>query len=250
MIQKTELAQYGRLLGFNLGQAERDYLQHLFLIYLSVHDSGSLVFKGGTALQKIYKLNRFSIDLDFTQKNESDIKGVMEKTAKDVTDFGYPAKLSEIKTLGRTFILNIHGPLYNNTKNTTYNLRVEISQRESILLNPDLKQITPIYQDLKPYTLLVMRKEEILAEKVRAIMTRNKPRDIFDLHFLIKSDVKFDIDFINKKLEYYKEGYNSKKFVEKIKEKKTIWEKELRNYLSIVPDFDNVVKEISEAIKP
>ncbi len=249
MIQKTELAQYGRLLGFNLGQAERDYLQHLFLIYLSAYDSGNLVFKGGTALQKVYKLNRFSIDLDFTQKNETDIKSIMEKIAKDINDFGYPTKLSEIKTLGKTFILKIQGPLYNNTPNTSYNLRVEISQRESILLNPDLKQITPPYQDLKPYTVTVMKKEEILAEKVRAIMTRNKPRDIFDLHFLIKDGVKFDIEFINKKLEYYNEQYNHKEFIEKIKEKKAIWEKELRNYILAVPDFDNVIKEIIRIIK-
>ena len=50
------------------------------------------VFKGGTALQKVYGLNRFSIDLDFTAKednNKIDFKILIEKIAKKITDFGY-----------------------------------------------------------------------------------------------------------------------------------------------------------------
>ena len=63
MISKEDLKQYSKIIGFNLGQTETDYLQHLFLLLMSRHLYGELVFKGGTALQKAYGLNRFSVDL-------------------------------------------------------------------------------------------------------------------------------------------------------------------------------------------
>jgi predicted nucleotidyltransferase component of viral defense system len=37
-----------------------------------------------------------------------------------------------------------------------------------------------VSEDLSPYLVTMMNPEEILAEKIRAIMTRNKARDIFD----------------------------------------------------------------------
>lgn len=249
MITKNELREYCTITGFTLWQVERDYLQHLALIFLSKKSTNTLVFKGGTALQKAYGLNRFSIDLDFTQLKENNLKELLEYAAKGISDFGYSAKVEEIQTLGRTFIIKIHGPLFTNTPVTACNVRVEISQRENILLKPVFKEITPVYRDLQSYTLLVMHPEEILAEKIRAIMTRNKPRDIFDLHFLLKKDVKFNLAFINTKLGYYKETFDQKRFIEKLQEKKPIWEKEIRNYIAQVPDFDVIFKAILEKIK-
>lgn len=236
-------------MGFNLGQIEKDYLQHLFLIFLSRKLSNELVFKGGTALQKVYGLNRFSIDLDFSQTAEIDFAELINAITKNIVGFGYVSRFEEIKTLGRTFRIKIHGPLYNNSQISASTLLVEISQRENILLEPQLRQITPIYNDLQPYSILVMQESEILAEKVRAIMARNKPRDIFDLHFLVKKGIKFNTELINKKLSYYKEKYSTKRFIEKIKEKEPIWDKELKNYMQTFPDFKIVAKEIIEAIK-
>jgi len=93
-----------------------------------------------------------------------------------------------------------------------------------------------------------MDEEEILAEKVRAIMTRNKPRDVFDLGFILKRGAKFQLEFINKKLEYYKEQFEMKRFIDKLKEKENIWEKEMRNYVKDVPEFKTILKEITNAI--
>lgn len=249
MIAKNELRGYCKLTGFNLGQVEKDYLQHLLLILLSRHSSNELVFKGGTALQKVCGLNRFSIDLDFTQKEEINFPELMGKITRSMTDFGYESEYKETKTLGKTFRITTKGPLYNNTPISASTLRVEISQREHILIEPQLKQITPIYRDLQPYTLLVMQESEILAEKIRAIISRNKPRDIFDLHFLLKKGVKFDLGFINKKLEYYKEKFDKEKFISSIMEKKPIWEKEMRQYLNAVTNFEIILKEIKEALE-
>ncbi|MBS3121322.1 nucleotidyl transferase AbiEii/AbiGii toxin family protein [Candidatus Woesearchaeota archaeon] len=248
MIIKTELVKYCNVLGLNLGQAEIDYIQHLFLIFFSKHSGNSYIFKGGTALQKGYGLNRFSIDLDFTQVHENNINEIINKISSDISDFGYKTEVEEKKTIGKTFILKINGPLYIGTKMSICNLKIEISQRESILLKPQFKEIMPRYNDLQPYTIMIMDEEEILAEKVRAIMTRNKPRDVFDLGFILKRGAKFQLEFINKKLEYYKEQFEMKRFIDKLKEKENIWEKEMRNYVKDVPEFKTILKEITNAI--
>lgn len=248
MINKDELKQYYSATGFNLGQAEWDYMQHLFLYLLSKNDSKNLIFKGGTALQKVYGLNRFSVDLDFTQIEHSNLDILMEKIVDGMKNFGYQTKIEDIKSFGKTFIIRIHGPLYASTPMTTCALKIEISQREKIFLQPQIMQVTPIYKDLQPYNILVMQLEEIFAEKIRAILTRNKPRDVFDLHFLLKKKAKFNKELINKKLEYYKVQFDKKIFTEKLKEKKSIWDKEMKNYVINVPNFEIICKEIIESI--
>ncbi len=66
MMSRKNLESMQSVLGYNLGQVESDYLQHILLLFLSRRAGNWLVIKGGTALQKAYGLNRFSDDLDFT----------------------------------------------------------------------------------------------------------------------------------------------------------------------------------------
>ncbi|MBI2137373.1 nucleotidyl transferase AbiEii/AbiGii toxin family protein, partial [Candidatus Woesearchaeota archaeon] len=149
----------------------------------------------------------------------------------------------------KTFILKTEGPLYTGNPISLCSLRIEISQRENVLLKPELKEITPVYRDLRPYFVLVMNESEILAEKVRAIMTRNKPRDVYDLYFLIRKGVKPNIEFIHRKLHYYKEEYDTKKFAAKLREKKGVWEKEMKRYVTHLPKFDDVFAEIMKNMR-
>ena len=249
MITKNELQEYCVLNGLNLWQAERDYLQHIFLIFLSRHLSNELVFKGGTALQKAYGLNRFSIDLDFTQKEDIDITALIEKIVAAITAFGYKSGYEEIKTAGRTFKIKVQGPLYINTLTSVATLNIEISQRENLLLTPKIANITPVYRDLQPYSLSVMHEEEIMAEKIRAVISRNKPKDVFDLNFLLNKGIKLDTKLINKKMEYYKQKFSKRMLIENIKKKESVWEKEMKNYLFNVPDFRMLLSQIEEKLK-
>ena len=238
MIDKREMQNYARRLGFTLGQAERDYLQHLFLLYLSKHSYNDIVFKGGTALQKAFGLNRYSVDLDFTQLSEIDLLPLMERIRKSITDFGYVTAMQESRSLGKTFIFKIHGPLYTDSSISLCSLWIEISQREKPLLKPEVAAINPVYKDLQPYTLMVMPMQEMLAEKIRAI----------DVYFILSKGEIFSIEFVNKKLAFYKESFDKQHFIEKLKEKKGLWEKELRKYVKDIPDFERVLESIIEMI--
>jgi predicted nucleotidyltransferase component of viral defense system len=53
--------------------------------------------------------------------------------------------------------------------------------RENVIFNEPLKKIIrPVYHDLPNYFILALDTEEILAEKIRAIVTRYKARDVYD----------------------------------------------------------------------
>jgi hypothetical protein len=250
MIKKEQLEKLRGIVGFDLGQTEKDYLQHLFLLFLSKYSKNELVFKGGTALQKTLGLNRFSIDLDFTLLNPIDLAKLIGKIVIDFNNYGYKAIQKEIKKkVSYTTLLKIQGPLYDGRDKTLSPLRIEISLREKAILQPRVMEITPFYPDLQPYLLYLMQPEEILAEKVRAITTRAKARDIFDLHFLLKKGIKLDKGLINEKLSYYGQELDLKKFKEKIGMEKGIWEHELKPLLGRVPDLEKVKKFIVNSLK-
>lgn len=90
MLKRIDLEKMKTATGFNAGHAEKDYLQHTFLLFLSRHSKNDLVFKGGTALQKAYSLNRFSIDLDFTLNREISAREIIDRVIADLTKSATP----------------------------------------------------------------------------------------------------------------------------------------------------------------
>ena len=89
MLNRKNLESMKTVLGFNLGQVERDYLQHILLLFLYRHAGNWLVFKGGTALQKIFGLNRFSEDMDFTSSKEEGLLELANRIGDDAANFGF-----------------------------------------------------------------------------------------------------------------------------------------------------------------
>jgi predicted nucleotidyltransferase component of viral defense system len=252
MLTKEELRTYEKIVGFNLWQVEKDYLQHLVLLFLYSRIKNELVFKEGTALQKVFGLNRFSIDLDFSSTKNNSEK-VFEKVVEDITSFGFPSQISKIEksktAKAKTIILKIQGPLYERDERTITTLRVEISLRKDLILQPIAKEVVPPYADLRPYFINLMDPKEILAEKVRALMWRGKARDLYDLWFILRKNVVPDIDLINKKLEYYNLKFNKDEFLQKIEAIEKIWEKELKPLVSVLPSFKIVKKDTIEKFK-
>lgn len=248
MLTKDELRTFESTIGFNIWQVEKDYLQHLFLLFLSRHTKDQLVFKGGTALQKVYGLNRFSIDLDFSLQKELKDKEI-EKVAEDIKNFGFDCECEKEKeNFGITFKLKINGPLYDGTDKSKSTLRIEISKREKVLFEPEIKEIVPVYPDLHPYPILVMQLKEILAEKIRAIIVRTKARDVYDLWFLLRKNVKIDEKLINNKLSFYRKTFKREDLISSIKSIGRVWGSELKPLVTFLPDFKLVLKEIIEKV--
>ena len=250
-MNRDELRKYIGITGYSLGQVEKDYLQHIILGELSRNIGGEITFKGGTALQKIGILQRFSEDLDFTAKKSIKIDR-LKKTAKNAfIVYDYPVDIDQAIDDERSvgFRLKIQGPLYKGITSLS-SIRIEISRWENTELVPIRKEIAPPYADILPYTLEIMNMDEITSEKVRAILTRNKARDLYDLHVLIKKGNRPIIELVNKKFRYYGTEFKLVKFKEQCKQLGKKWDKELNQLLGKSPPFkpayELVVKKMSE----
>ena len=252
MISLDDFKRIAKLKGIkNIGHAEKDYLIEIILLSISKHTKDELVFKGGTCLYKFYKLNRFSEDIDFTLVKEIDLDGLLKRILLDLDSFGIKAEIKEKKEVFNSTLitLRLEGLLYRGNPQSTSNIGFDINKKSSIDMKPTPATYNSIYPDIPEFSLLVMQEKEILAEKIRAISSRKKARDVYDLWFLVNKGIKFDLDFVSKKLEYYKQNWDLKDFEKKIDEKKSIWETELKPLIQNVPDFETVKKDVLKALR-
>ena len=225
MLSRNELDRYGPP-GFHLAQKEKDYVQHWILAFLS--QSGFRgVFKGGTCLQKAFNLPRYSEDLDFTLNDAEEPDG--EAVSAYLSSAGFSGLLwkHESKDASASAKLRFRGPLYNGSALSEGTVSLEFSKREETLLDAHPVMITPPYPDLLPYQLRVMDKSEMAAEKIRAIITRNSARDLFDLYFLLHQKAVIRTEIVERKLGYYGLKFNRSGFEVKVKKLKRIWQREI-----------------------
>jgi len=247
MITKSELFDTARLKGIdNKGYAEKDYLLELVLFSLSKNMKDELIFKGGTALYKFFKLDRFSEDLDFSGVKEIDIGGLMKKVMNDLSKFNVESEISKIKEPFNSVLitLRIKGQLYDGNPRTVSNIRIDINKKSKVELEPLRLKFASLYRDIPSFYVLVMQEKEILAEKIRALMTRDKARDLYDAFELIMNKIEIDKKLIEKKLRYYNLKFSKGELSKSIDEKEKLWGVELKPLLVELPDFAEVKKKI------
>ncbi len=246
MITKKELENYAFLRGIkNMGFAEKDYFQNILLFIIYQKFGNGVVFKGGTALYKCFGLDRFSEDLDFSSEKEIEVEFIEEGLKRFKVEYEIKEEKSE---KSKSIILRIKGPLFNGDRNSFCKLVLDFSFREEILEKPVVKTIGRFLEEIPSFDVSVMNEKEIFAEKVRAILTRNKARDVYDFWFLLKNAPKLDKDLINNKLKYYNKTFNLNGFLRAVKEKEPIWKSELSGLIYSVPDFKEVFKFVKSKI--
>ena len=162
------------------------------------------------------------------------------------------SKIKEVKEYKNEINIRLllNGPLYKGNKESQCFIPLNISIKENVLLEPDKEVIIPLYKEIPTFEAFAMQEKEIAAEKVRAIMTRIKPRDIYDLWFLMsKKNVIFDINLINRKLALYGIKFNFKEFRNRIEKMRGLWETDLKHLTINDPqEFNKVKKELLEKI--
>lgn len=167
----------------------REYFQHLFLSHLyRQKDTDHLFFKGGTALRIIWQSPRFSEDLDFTGANIHirTIESILEKTLVGVEEEGIHVKIEEAKkTSGRYFsILQFEG------EGNRGEIQFEVSLRAAGKAKGEMVLISSDF--LPPFTLIHLEEKILIYEKVGALLTRGKPRDFYDLYFILRRRLAFN----------------------------------------------------------
>ncbi len=248
MLIFEELEKIAKLKRLSIINAEKDYLQDILLFSIYSEVGRELVFKGGTCLYKIYKLDRFSEDLDFTLTKKLDSEKLANKILQNLSLLNIKGRIIEIKEykegINIKFILN--GPLYKGSKETQSFIPLNISTRENLFKDPYKESFISLYREIPTYELFVMSQEEILAEKFRAILTRLKARDIYDLWFLlVKKRVSFNLELVNNKLSIYDMKFHIQDFKDRVNKMKGLWNTDLKNLvIGELKDFDEVNKDI------
>ena len=214
-------------------QVEKDYLQDLLLYHVYANSSNEMVLKGGTAFSKFYSSDRFSEDLDFTLSEDTKGREEFSKSvianAVESLEYGHSYKeephMNEHGTVIST--IAVEGPRFNGKGSTVQQISFEISTNGKLFLGREAMPRNPVYADARPYVALVMRREEILAEKVRALMSqkrKHRERDLYDLYFFIGKGTAIDKGVVHKKLSEADIGPSMEGFRKAVKDVAGTWE--------------------------
>jgi len=204
---RKRLEETAHKTGLRLDILQQDYLLSWVLVGIFNHPKlkNALLFKGGTCLKKCYFGNyRFSQDLDFTANSNlpssdklfSLLSEAIENTQKQMNEFA-PIELFFKKYEEKNphpegqeaFTINAQFPWQ---REPLTKVMIEISKEETLVFPPASKKLIHKYGedldiDIQTYSL-----EEIILEKLRAILqhtkklherdwNRSRARDYYDL---------------------------------------------------------------------
>ncbi len=185
---------------------EKDYVLSYILAGISSHPGlqNVLVFKGGTALKKLFFGEyRFSEDLDFSganspkgEKLEEALGEAVDETHRLLSLHG-PFSIQLERYLERdphpdgqeAFIIRVQFPWHPGA---LCRIKLEITHDEPVLLEPEKRRLIHGYEENLSCDVCCYRLEEIIAEKLRTLLqthqklvlrgwNRPRARDYYDL---------------------------------------------------------------------
>ncbi|MEM0143738.1 MAG: nucleotidyl transferase AbiEii/AbiGii toxin family protein [Candidatus Parvarchaeum sp.] len=257
MYSLDDLKKYTDILGFNtVWQCEKDYLQEFFLKSIFSKTNGKeLIFRGGTALSKLYSTGRFSEDLDFVYAGID--KGNMVKKIEEAirtieTLYHLKYQKKDYKDM-IDYDIMINGPLYTE-KNEASRQRVsiDINTYEKTALPAQTIIRTPVYSDISPYTIIVKQIEELFMDKLLALSERKRQyaRDLYDIWAILKKDYPLNsekIEVIIGVIGTEKIEYNH--IMDRIDNLSELWDDEMKSLVNVKIDFLDVKKEVEMKLK-
>ena len=249
MLTRAQIQRLAQRHGIGVQGQERDYIQHL-LLYSLYSKSQQLVFKGGTALRIVYKGNRYSEDLDFNgPANTASLQEIWQGVLGDLRDFGVNAEIRHEwqSEVGYSFDVSYQGPLYDGRDRTKGKVRVDISTRqEKIDVQHEL--VTSEYDDVRPFVATVISPDHLLAEKVRALFMRSKPRDVYDIWLLTSQGVRMDNALVKKKLALYGVALSKANLDAALEKAKADWTRDLRPLLPQLVSWKDAMAQVAPVL--
>jgi len=250
--------EYARNIKLPTALVEKDYVLSVVLLSISkLPEADGLVFKGGTALRKVYFPDyRLSADLDFTVVSsiKAELKEALAKMQNNEIEVVSFLKLSD-KTMKGFNSLNL-ALQYESKIGTTPgkqhidNIKLDFNFDNKVYLKPEkIKVVSPKEFSLEEFDINAMQVEEIICEKIHAIHKRPKPRDLYDFHNLLKRGYKINVDLANKKLESLEIKFEIGEFSKHVEKLRAKWEIDMKGLLPLVPDFDIIANESLEMVK-
>lgn len=162
----------------------REYIQHLFLNYFYQQKGAKTVlFKGGTALRIVFNNPRYSEDLDFSGFGIG--CGALEDLWAEVfwglDKEGLKVDIVESKPTSGGCL----GIFKADFKELITEVHLEVSLRSEEKVVGETVTVTGPY--LPAFTVFILPEKQLIREKYKAVLTRSKPRDFFDLYFILRA---------------------------------------------------------------
>lgn len=171
----------------NIINVRREYFQHLFLSYFYQQPKAeNIFFKGGTNLRLLHNSPRFSEDLDFNSAfiNYEEIESLVLETLSQMEKENIKFSIQEGKQTSGGFLATISFEEFSNP----VDIQIEISPREE----GKTGEVVAVVNDFIPtYNVVSVTEQQLVFEKIRALLERKKPRDFYDLYFILRANLLF-----------------------------------------------------------
>lgn len=269
MIEKNEVLKMATELDLRPDTIEKDYVLGWMLWGIHQHPViSNWAFKGGTSLKKChFETFRFSEDLDFTLTDPSHLTKefltqafieVVELLSEKVgIEFFTDRLIFKVKEKGRGQFsaqgkVHYNGPL-RRTQGVA-SIKLDLTSDEILVLETITKDVYHPYSDEPDGGIKATcySFEEVVAEKIRALAQRARPRDLYDvIHFYRNREMidnpKLVYSVLKKKCAFKTmevPTYKSIEQHEKLDELEPQWANMLAHQLPFLPPMESFWVEL------
>lgn len=257
MITYSQIRRLAANQGVSEEIMEKDYIIELILSCFAKDGffKERLVFRGGTALKKVYFPDyRFSEDLDFLIDEIENLRDCEERIDKLLARVNseYPFRLNKRMEITNDrlqfFILY---DIFTEIK-AVKELKVDIL-KDSFIPSYERRKMLFSYQEFKKedLSLKTYRLEAVVSDKISRILdVDNEPRDIYDLWYLLKLEVDTAVIKEELKKRYGYDIYLPNLLTEVTKETYRInWRIRLEKQILNLSRYEIITEELKSLIK-
>jgi predicted nucleotidyltransferase component of viral defense system len=204
-------------------QIEQDLIisRALIDLYSDPHIKETLVFRGGTALNKLFinPSSRYSEDIDFVQKHAVPIG----QTIDDIREVLKPWLGDPKWKITQRSAKLIYK--YESINKASAKLKIEINTTEHFQVLPLRTESFAMESEwfTGKANIITYEINELMATKLRALYQRRKGRDLFDLWYVVTNnlvDLNQVFEIFYKYCEYNKIKISGKEFIKNLEQKK------------------------------
>ena len=267
MIKPREIDKIAIKKGVRAKQIEKDYVISWVLWGIARNEflNTSLLFKGGTCLKKMHFGDyRYSEDMDFTLRNDSISDEDILENFRSVFEQVYEESRIKAEIIEDT--IDNHEASGSLKFKMSYvathgsdEIKVDVTRGEIIEFDIEHRKVINNYSDLGEndeteihcYSL-----NEILIEKITALMGRTIPRDLYDFNYLIEEKgIELQDIYIEFMRKAENKGHNPKELMDKLLPKKKTFSRDWHTSLGKqmtedeLPDFKNLWRKSSGHFK-
>ena len=106
-----------------------------------------------------------------------------------------------------------------------------------------VKVVQKLFSDVPQFIIVVLDEKEIFAEKIRALISRGEPKDLYDVWMLLNEKVEINKELVLSKLKEEKVDITKLKLPSEDEYKIS-----LKNLVNILPPYEQVKKEVDRLL--